>query len=241
MGTSHISIPINPTLGLGHSPGEQLSESNKYSSREHLDLIMKELRTGDSALLEQLSAQVQKVKGLDVTRNTGATEFIIAEDAVFLESAELTADHNAALNYINVYGPFTKAVRNAILINASYYENGTFTGNCQHWSKTADGGAFLWANDKVVDVYGNKFQQVVLDRDTRGDEVSGRGESLLPDMMAFPQAYKYEWHPYISRMTPNANYRNRMPSKPLPSNSNRRPLRLTCLSFHEWTFCDRGR
>ena len=210
-GNTPIRVPINPTLGLGSS-ARQRSEANKYSSREHLDLIMDQLRTSDSALLEQISSQVQKVKGRDPADGPRDAEFIIAEDAAFIESAELTADHNAALNYINVYGPFTKAVVAAILTNASYYPNGTDSFSCIDWKKEADGDAYLYSNENVLDIYGNPFRQIVLDRNTRGDEVSGRGESLLPDMMAFPQTYKYEWHPYLSRMTPNPNYRNRMPT-----------------------------
>lgn len=184
-----IRIPINPTLWPGTDPAQRRSEENKYSSRAHLDLIMDQLKSADSALLEQLSAQVQKVKGRDSADLGPITEFIIAEDAAFLQSAELAAEHNAAVNYINVYGPFSKAVVSAILTNESYYSE-TGYPSCVNWKKEASGDAYIYKNDEVLDIFGRSFRQVVLDRNTRGDEISGRGESLLPDIMAFPQTYK---------------------------------------------------
>ena len=182
-----IRIPINPTLAAGVSNAQVESEENKYSSRQHIDLIMQQLKNQDSDVLEKLSQKVQKVTGRDPNVGT-LTGFIIAEDAAFIESAESTLEHNAALNYINVYGPFTEAVLQAILTNASYYPDDD--SSCVDWQKTPNGDAYFFENDKVKDIFGNSFQQIVLDRNTRGDEVSGKGETLLPDMMAFPQTFK---------------------------------------------------
>lgn len=203
-----IRIPINPTLGSGASDAQRRSDRNRYSSREHIDLIMEQLKQQDADIVRKLSEKVQRVTGRDVSVQK-LTGFIIAEDAAFIESAESTLEHNAALNYVNLYGPFTEAVLRAVLVNSSYYPDDDTS--CVDWQKTADGDAYLYQNSKVK-LGGTSFQQVVLDRNTRGDEASGKGESLLPDMMAFPQSFKYEWHPYISRMTPDSNYRNRMPT-----------------------------
>lgn len=191
-----IRIPINPTLGAGSNPGQRESEMNKYNSRQHIDLIMEQLNNQDSDVLQRLTDKVQKVTGRDPTRDS-TSAFIVAEDAAFIESAELTLEHNAALNYVNVYGPFTQAVVQAIITNSSYYEGAQ---PCSNWQKTADGDAYLYENLDVLDVFGNPFRQIVLDRNTRGDEASGSGEALLPDVMAFSQTFKVRpaAHPFPS-------------------------------------------
>ena len=184
-----LKVPILPSPTFGPlEPGG----INAPDPASNVKLIMGVLQNQDSALLGEVAGKIQRTNGLGASGTLQFKAYIVSEVASQISSDLLTQEHNADLNYVTVYGPFENAVVNAILTNASYFENTACGGSGYTLTQNAD-SSFTYSNQNVNMPDGSTFSVDEISADDRGTEFGGSGINLLPDAIAFEQVGKYEW------------------------------------------------
>jgi len=184
-----LKVPILPSPTFGPlEPGG----INAPDPASNVKLIMDVLQNQDSALLGEVAGKIQRTNGLSASGTLQFKAYIVSEVASQISSELLTQEHNADLNYVTVYGPFENAVVNAILTNASYFENTACGGSGYTLTQNAD-SSFTYSNQNVNMPDGSTFSVDEISADDRGTEFGGSGINLLPDAIAFEQVGKYEW------------------------------------------------
>jgi len=184
-----LKVPILPSPTFGPlEPGG----INAPDPASNVKLIMGVLQNQDSALLGEVAGKIQRTNGLSASGTLQFKAYIVSEVASQISSDLLTQEHNADLNYVTVYGPFENAVVNAILTNASYFENTACGGSGYTLTQNAD-SSFTYSNQNVNMPDGSTFSVDEISADDRGTEFGGSGINLLPDAIAFEQVGKYEW------------------------------------------------